>query len=89
MLKETLIFIGSILAIISIIRGNLLHSTRPLSISNAAKYASNQNIPLVLNTPFVLLRTIQRVSLPEFNFYKNEDDILKFYKTNHNEKKKI
>ena len=39
-------------------RGGYRHSTRPITISNAARYVkSPHDVPIVLNTPFSILRT--------------------------------
>jgi hypothetical protein len=40
-------------------RGGYKHPTRPISISNAAKYVDNpRDIAIVLNTPFRLIKTV-------------------------------
>ncbi|MGQ1889728.1 LTA synthase family protein [Thermophagus sp. OGC60D27] len=40
-------------------RGGFRHSTRPINISNAAQYVDRpEQIPIVLNTPFAILRTL-------------------------------
>ena len=42
-------------------RGGYKHSTRPISISNAARYVENpRDVAIVLNTPFSLIRTIDK-----------------------------
>ena len=47
------------------IRGDWRYSTRPITMSNAGQYVKNPgSIPLVLNTPFCILRTIRQ------QFYK-------------------
>ena len=49
--------LGVVLAIGGI-RGGFKHSTRPITMSNAGEYVSSPSqIPLVLNTPFCLVRT--------------------------------
>ncbi len=50
------------------IRGDFKHSTRPITMSNAGEYVkSTADIPLVLNTPFCIIRTMGR------KFYKRDD----------------
>ena len=54
------------------VRGGFKHSTRPINISNAAKYANNSdNVAIVLNTPFSIIRTANKRAkvLPDYNFY--------------------
>lgn len=49
------------------IRGDFKHSTRPITMSNAGEYVVNPTeIPLVLNTPFCVIRTIRQ------KFYKRD-----------------
>ncbi len=67
-----------IMATISIagIRGDLRHSTRPITISNAAKYANNvKEIGIVLNTPFSVYRTASKKILPRVNYYDNPETL--------------
>jgi phosphoglycerol transferase MdoB-like AlkP superfamily enzyme len=54
-------------------RGGYKHSTRPITISNAARYVkSPHDVPIVLNTPFSLLRTLSKKPLVKFNFFEKE-----------------
>jgi phosphoglycerol transferase MdoB-like AlkP superfamily enzyme len=51
-------------------RGGYRHSTRPISISNAARYVENpRDVAIVLNTPFSLIRTIDKKPLVKFEFF--------------------
>jgi phosphoglycerol transferase MdoB-like AlkP superfamily enzyme len=51
-------------------RGGYKHSTRPISISNAAKYVDNpRDVAIVLNTPFSLIRTINKKVLVKYEFF--------------------
>jgi phosphoglycerol transferase MdoB-like AlkP superfamily enzyme len=51
-------------------RGGYKHSTRPITISNAARYVkSPHDVPIVLNTPFSLLRTSGKKPLVKYNFF--------------------
>ena len=61
-----------IVAVLVIIfaRGGYRHSTRPISISNAARYVENpRDVAIVLNTPFSLIRTINKKSLVKYEFF--------------------
>jgi phosphoglycerol transferase MdoB-like AlkP superfamily enzyme len=60
-------------------RGGYKHSTRPITISNAARYVKNpHDVPIVLNTPFSILRTFNKKELKRFNFF-SDDDLGKLY----------
>ncbi len=54
-------------------RGGYKHSTRPVTISNAARYVDTpRDVAIVLNTPFSLLRTFGKKPLARHEFYDNE-----------------
>jgi phosphoglycerol transferase MdoB-like AlkP superfamily enzyme len=60
-------------------RGGYRHSTRPITISNAARYVKNpHDVPLVLNTPFSLLRTFNKKELKRYEFFTG-DEVTKLY----------
>ena len=50
---------------------------RPIDIINANDYASPQNVPLVLNTPFTIIKTLFDDGIKEKNYFKA--DALKNY----------
>jgi len=51
-------------------RGGYKHSTRPITISNAARYVNNPRyVPIVLNTPFSILRTYGKKSLVKYSYF--------------------
>ena len=55
-------------------RGGYRHSTRPITISNAARYVRNpHNVSLVLNTPFSIFRTFNKKELKRYQFFKDEE----------------
>lgn len=56
---------------------------KPLRIINAAQYTSSQNIPLVLNTPFTLLKTYNKKDLT-LKKYFNEKELTHIYHPIHN-----
>lgn len=59
-----------IVLIIGGLRGGLSHSTRPITLSNAGEYVENPNeTALVLNTPFALIRTINKNGLKKETFF--------------------
>ena len=57
-------------------RGGYKHSTRPITISNAARYVKTpRDVAIVLNTPISFLRTFGKKVLVRYKFF--EDDELK------------
>ena len=58
------------------IRGGFAHSTRPITISNAAVYVNKPiEIGIVLNTPFSIYRTIERTTYKRLDYFSaNELD---------------
>lgn len=62
------------------IRGDWRYSTRPITMSNAGQYVKKPSeIPLVLNTPFCILRTIQQQFYKEDTFFE-EARLVDIYK---------
>ncbi len=59
--------------VIGAARGGYKHSTRPITISNAARYVETpRDVAIVLNTPFSIFRTFGKKALVKYKFY---DDI--------------
>lgn len=55
------------------VRGSYKLSTNPVSISNAAMYVENpRDVAIVLNTPFSLIRTINKRTLVKYEFFDNK-----------------
>lgn len=72
-----------VLLAIGAARGGFRHSTRPITISNAARYVKNpQNVGIVLNTPFSILRTWGKKELVRYTFFSDEE-IEKIYSPHH------
>jgi len=62
------------------IRGGFGESTRPITLSNAAQYATlPKDINLVLNTPFALLRTARTPIVTKVNYFATDDDAEKIF----------
>ncbi len=54
-------------------RGGYGFSTRPITISNAARYVENpRNVAIVLNTPFSIFRTLGKKALVRYDFFNAE-----------------
>jgi phosphoglycerol transferase MdoB-like AlkP superfamily enzyme len=64
----------AIALVIGAARGGYRHSTRPITISNAARYVNNpRDVAIVLNTPFSIFRTYGKKSLVKYNFFSEEE----------------
>jgi phosphoglycerol transferase MdoB-like AlkP superfamily enzyme len=54
-------------------RGGYKHSTRPITISNAARYVETpRDVAIVLNTPFSIFRTFGKKALVKYNFFVDQ-----------------
>lgn len=59
--------------VIGAARGGYKHSTRPITISNAARFVDTpRDVALVLNTPFSILRTFGKKPLIKYNFFDDK-----------------
>ena len=57
-------------------RGGYRHSTRPINMANAGKYVNSPDeMALVLNTPFCIIRTWGKTSFTSYDFFKSEDEL--------------
>lgn len=52
---------------------------RPLNLINAADYSEPENIPLVLNTPFSMIKTINEPALPYQEYFHDALVLRKYY----------
>jgi phosphoglycerol transferase MdoB-like AlkP superfamily enzyme len=65
--------------VIGAARGGYKHSTRPITISNAARYADTpRDVAIVLNTPFSIFRTWDKKVLVRYKFFA-DDKLTKIY----------
>ncbi|MFW6275827.1 MAG: LTA synthase family protein [bacterium] len=68
-------------------RGGFRHSTRPINISNAARYVDKpEQVGIVLNTPFSVFRTIGKSVFQPVKFFE-EDKLSAIYTPVHQPKK--
>lgn len=70
--------LGSFLLIIFLfiggVRGGWAHSTRPITLSHAGDYVKKpEEMNIVLNTPFSILKTLKAVALKEVNYFTEEE----------------
>lgn len=62
------------------VRGGFRHSTRPITLSNAAEFATvPKDINIVLNTPFALLRTARTTVIEKVNYFNSVDELTKVF----------
>ena len=62
------------------VRGGFKHSTRPITLSNAAEFAKEpKDINLVLNTPFASMRTAKASVIQKVNYFENEEQLTKVF----------
>ncbi len=60
------------------VRGGFASSTRPITISNAAEYATSpKDINLILNTPFAFIRTARANVIERANYFTSDDALQK------------
>lgn len=66
------------------IRGGYRHSTRPINMANAGKYVNNpEEMSIVLNSPFTILRNWGKSSYTNYTFFKNKEELEKLYSPIH------
>jgi phosphoglycerol transferase MdoB-like AlkP superfamily enzyme len=69
--------------VIGAARGGYKHSTRPITISNAARYVDTpRDVAIVLNTPFSFFRTWDKKALVKYKFF-NDERLNKLYNPVH------
>ena len=57
-----------------------MESTRPINMNNAGKYVNaTQEISLVLNTPFCIIRTYGKKAFEVKNYFSSEDELNSIY----------
>ncbi|MCX7985683.1 MAG: sulfatase-like hydrolase/transferase, partial [Bacteroidales bacterium] len=70
---HTVLALVTIALTIGGIRGDFKHSTRPITMSNAGEYVSHPNeMAIVLNTPFCLIRSTEGAHFTRQNFFDKE-----------------
>lgn len=72
-LVHTLLFFGFAWLSVVGMRGGWRHSTRPITLSNAGEFVQSPNqMSIVLNTPFSIIRTLKAVSLKPVHYYDEQ-----------------
>jgi len=52
---------------------------KPISIVNAGNYVDSQKIPLIINTPFAIIKTFGQKGAHEVNYFKEKEALDKVY----------
>lgn len=62
------------------VRGGFAHSTRPITLSNAAQFCDDpRDVNIVLNTPFALIRTSTTDVVKKVSYFKSEEALNKVF----------
>lgn len=75
-LKDSLVFVLSIALFIVVARGGF--GLKPISVISASGFTTPANLPIVLNTPFTMVKTWGQPGLQELSFF-SEDEVRKIY----------
>ena len=74
------VFVIVVVLAVGGMRGGYAHSTRPITLSNAADYVeSPEQVAIVQNTPFCLIRTFGKKAFTHYEFYKSQAELDKVY----------
>lgn len=82
---NTVFFAGVIAMVILGIRGGM--QLRPIGLVTAGNYTSAKYIPLVINTPFSIAKTVGGERLKTMTYFKSEAELAKVYSPVHLGKK--
>lgn len=76
-----LVMMGLIVGLFIVgVRGGFRHSTRPITLSNAGEYVARpEQISLVLNTPFSIIRTWGKTKIKKETFFSSEEELSTIY----------
>src|SRR5690606_2649663 len=81
---HTLVMVLAFGLCIAGMRGGFLHSTRPITLSNAGAYVERpKEMYLVLNTPFSMLRTIGKADFEKVHYYEDQTALNAVYSPIH------
>ena len=80
-LKEIVIYSVSIVILLFGYRGGF--QLKPVTIVNAVEYTTVKYIPIVLNTPFTILKTLDVQGIDPKMYFTNETELAKVYTPHH------
>jgi phosphoglycerol transferase MdoB-like AlkP superfamily enzyme len=82
--RRTVLFLVFATLIVGGLRGDLKHSTRPITLSNAGKYISEPlEANIVLNTPFAIYRTIGKRFFEKESYFADTAELDRIYNPVH------
>ncbi len=81
---QTVLFLSSIALSLLLYRGGF--QMKPISIVTAGEYVSAKYVPLVVSTPFTILKTIDLEPLQPKMYFSNETELKKLYSPLHKSK---
>ncbi|WP_270089795.1 LTA synthase family protein [Sphingobacterium sp. SYP-B4668] len=82
-LVQLILVFGCAFLFVGGVRGGWAHSTRPITLSNAGDYVKvPEEMNIVLNTPFAILKTLKAVNLKPVHYY-SDTEIQAIYPTVH------
>jgi len=76
-LVHSVVFIVFLCLTIIGIRGGL--QLRPINIITAGQYTAARNVPLILNTPFTIIKTINKQALEPVAYFENQTTLDEIY----------
>lgn len=76
-LSNWLVYTGVVLVSVVLYRGGF--QLKPITLVDAGEYTDSKNIPLILNTPFSVLKTIDIESIEPIVYYGNELEMKAIY----------
>lgn len=85
-LVQSGIFIAGMTVSVILYRGGL--QLRPIGIVNAGEFAEGKNVPLLLNTPFSILKTFEVQGIEQQVYFANDSEMEKLYSPKHYPPKK-
>lgn len=78
--KDCILSVMFAAMVVLAIRGGLFFQYRPLSPIDAGKYTSSENTPLIINTPFSIIKTFNKDnSVSKMEFYSSTEDLEKVF----------
>jgi phosphoglycerol transferase MdoB-like AlkP superfamily enzyme len=80
-LIHSLIFLFALAGSIIIFRGGT--QLRPIGIVNAGEYTDSKNVPLLLNTPFTIIKTLEVRGIEPRIYFTDESELKKLYDPEH------
>lgn len=80
-IRQSAVFILGCFAALILYRGGF--QLRPIGIVNAGEYVDSKNVPLVLNTPFSILKSLEVQGIDPVIYYDNEQTLKKEYDPHH------